>query len=56
MNIFSRVCPNLESVGPSFYRLDIIGEGRSMGEFKKPGTYSNAVLVDEVRNFIKNWL
>lgn len=55
MKIYSKICTvDVEAVGPRWYRLDVIGSARDLGQFIEPWEFSGAVQTAEVRNYLIN--
>ena len=51
--VHSTVCPNLDTVGPSWYRLDVLGSAKHDGYFKKTISRSSTVVKENVREICK---
>lgn len=51
--VYSKICTeDIDAVGPNWYRLEVIGPAKDLGQFEKPWEYSGAVKREEVRNFL----
>ena len=49
VTVHTTVCPDLETVGASWYRVYVVGPSKDDGAFEKPSRLSSAILKDNVR-------
>ena len=49
--VYSKICTtDVQAVGPKWYRLEIFGSSKDLGQFQDPWEYSGALKIKEVRN------
>lgn len=52
VTVYSKNCSDVDTVGPTWYRLDTVGSTGTSGRFYPPAIKSGAVIADDVSRVI----